>query len=132
MTPPDARHNIETSFASLGVPIDRLMWAGKQSWKSHLLRLGGCDLALDTFTYGAHTTASDALWMGVPLVTMESVGAGRMPSRVAASIAQALDNSGLSHILLAGSRCPLPAARCPLPVARYIPGVGRYVSSLCF
>ena len=112
MTPLDARYNIETTFASLGVAVDRLMWAGKQTWHNHLLRLGGCDLALDTFTYGAHTTASDALWMGVPLVTMESVGSGRMPSRVAASIAQALDPTGnslsLSHSLLPPPAPPHP------------------------
>ena len=36
----------------------------------HLLRIAICDLALDNFVYGAHTTASDLLWRGVPIVTI--------------------------------------------------------------
>jgi protein O-GlcNAc transferase len=40
------------------------------SWEEHLYRLPGCTLILDTFIYGAHTTASDGLWMGVPIVSL--------------------------------------------------------------
>ena len=49
----------------------------------------------DNFVYGAHTTASDMLWMFVPIVTMEAYGSGRMPSRVAASISHSLFQSKL-------------------------------------
>ncbi len=44
--------------------------------------------------YGAHTTASDALWMWVPLLSLEGYGSSRMPSRVASAIT----NSVLSEI----------------------------------
>ena len=52
----------------------------------HLARLSLADLFLDGLPYNAHTTASDALWSGVPLITQ----AGRaFPGRVAASLLQA-------------------------------------------
>jgi predicted O-linked N-acetylglucosamine transferase (SPINDLY family) len=73
-----------------GISPQRLVLFSKLDWESHLVRLSGCDLALDTFVYGAHTTASDALWVGVPLLSLEGWGAGRMPSRVAASIVRSL------------------------------------------
>ena len=50
-------------------------------------------LAVDNFVYGAHTTASDMLWMFVPIVTLEAYGSGRMPSRVAAGITRSLFHS---------------------------------------
>jgi predicted O-linked N-acetylglucosamine transferase (SPINDLY family) len=51
---------------------------------------------LDNFVYGAHTTASDALWAAVPVLTLRGVGAakkdviGRMQSRVGASLLSAV------------------------------------------
>lgn len=50
------------------------------STQEHLLRVAECDLALDTLSYNSHTTGSDALWAGVPLVTLSG---GNFPSRVA-------------------------------------------------
>src|SRR5262249_20299366 len=52
----------------------------------HLARLGRADLALDCFPYGAHTTASDLLWAGVPLV---GLAGDTFVSRVSASILRA-------------------------------------------
>jgi hypothetical protein len=53
---------------------------------NHLARLRLGDLFLDTFPYGAHTTASDALWMGMPVLTLR----GRsFASRVCASLVSA-------------------------------------------
>merc|ERR1711871_1047269 len=82
----DVRVNLEMMFTVNGISPKRILYAYKRKCNNHLKRLAGCDLALDTFTYGAHTTAADALWMGVPLVVMESASNHRMPSRVAASI----------------------------------------------
>lgn len=60
---------------------------------AHLNRLQLADLVLDTSPYGAHTTASDALWAGVPVVTC----AGEtFPSRVAGSLLHAV---GLSELI---------------------------------
>jgi predicted O-linked N-acetylglucosamine transferase (SPINDLY family) len=52
----------------------------------HLARYRAADLVLDTFPYNAHTTASDALWMGVPMMTRMG---NSFASRVAASILRA-------------------------------------------
>lgn len=51
---------------SLGVAADRIIFAPRLPLDQHLARLGLADLALDCSPYGSHTTASDALWVGVP------------------------------------------------------------------
>ena len=69
-----------------GVDPARLISAPKIANPFHLARYPLADLFLDSFPYGAHTTASDALWMGVPLLTMT----GRsFASRVCASLVRA-------------------------------------------
>jgi len=52
-----------------GVAPERLVFAKRTSPESHLARHAHADIFLDTLPYNAHTTASDALWMGVPVVT---------------------------------------------------------------
>lgn len=56
--------------AERGVAPDRLIFAPKKANPEHLARYPLADLFLDTLPYGAHTTASDALWMGVPMLTL--------------------------------------------------------------
>jgi predicted O-linked N-acetylglucosamine transferase (SPINDLY family) len=69
-----------------GVDRSRLVIAPKIANPYHLARYPLADLFLDSFPYGAHTTASDALWMGVPLLTMS----GRtFASRVCGSLVRA-------------------------------------------
>jgi len=77
-----------------GVSASRLVFIPSLPWTQHLFRSASCDLVLDTFVYGAHTTSSDALWMSVPLLALESWGSGRMPSRVAAAISSSLFKRG--------------------------------------
>ncbi|WP_368737304.1 O-linked N-acetylglucosamine transferase family protein, partial [Acinetobacter baumannii] len=60
---------------------------------SHLARYGLVDLALDTYPVGSHTTASDALWVGAPLLAQ--IGQSFV-SRVAGSILQA---AGMSELI---------------------------------
>jgi predicted O-linked N-acetylglucosamine transferase (SPINDLY family) len=69
-----------------GVSGERLVFAPKIANARHLARYPLADLFLDTIPYGAHTTASDALWMGVPVLTMP----GRcFASRVCSSLVRA-------------------------------------------
>jgi predicted O-linked N-acetylglucosamine transferase (SPINDLY family) len=69
-----------------GVAADRLVFADKKVNPEHLARYVLADLFLDTTPYGAHTTASDALWMGVPVLTLS----GRsFASRVCGSLVRA-------------------------------------------
>ncbi|MBI3446463.1 MAG: glycosyl transferase [Magnetospirillum sp.] len=69
-----------------GIDPARLVFAAKLANPHHLARYPLADLFLDTWPYGAHTTASDALWMGVPVLTRW----GRsFASRVCASLVRA-------------------------------------------
>ena len=69
--------------AERGIAADRLVFAPFVPTTEHLARLPLADVFLDTFPYGAHTTCSDALWMGLPVLTQ----VGRcFASRVAASL----------------------------------------------
>lgn len=70
----------------LGVDESRLCFAPKRPNPMHLARYQLADLFLDTFPYGAHTTASDAMWMGTPVLTMPGQSFG---SRVCASLVYA-------------------------------------------
>jgi predicted O-linked N-acetylglucosamine transferase (SPINDLY family) len=80
-----------------GVAPERLCFAPKRPNPEHLARYRFADLFLDTFPYGAHTTASDALWMGVPVLTMP----GRsFASRVCAGLVQA---AGAADLVCAGA-----------------------------
>jgi predicted O-linked N-acetylglucosamine transferase (SPINDLY family) len=76
-----------------GVAAERLVFAPKLANSHHLARYPLADLVLDTSPYGAHTTASDALWMGVPVLTF----AGRsFASRVCTSL---LYNAGVPELV---------------------------------
>lgn len=89
---PQARQHLLARAAGQGIAIDRLIFAPHLSQAEHLARLSLADLVLDTYPYGAHTTASDALWAGVPVLTR--IGE-TFPSRVAASLLNACELSGL-------------------------------------
>jgi len=68
------------------VAPERLIFAEKKANPHHVARYALADLFLDTFPYGSHTTAADALWMGLPVLTY----AGRsFASRVCASLVHA-------------------------------------------
>jgi len=71
-----------------GVDPDRLIFATRMAPPEHLARQRAADLFLDTLPYNAHTTASDALWAGVPLLTC---GGESFGSRVASSLLRAVD-----------------------------------------
>jgi len=77
---------LRAAAETYGVAAERLIFAKKVPNPRHLARYPLADLFLDTAPYGAHTTASDALWMGVPVLTY----AGRsFASRVCASLVRA-------------------------------------------
>jgi protein O-GlcNAc transferase len=76
-----------------GVSPSRLVFAPNVPIAEHLARLRMADLFLDSLPYNAHTTASDALWAGVPLLTCLGT---TFPGRVAASLLHAI---GLSELV---------------------------------
>ncbi len=75
--------NLKCEAQARGIAPDRLIFAPRVTPQQHLARQQLADLMLDTLPYNAHTTASDALWAGLPLVTTPGQS---FPARVAASI----------------------------------------------
>lgn len=78
-----ARDNIRREALRRNVDPERVIFAPRVKQAEHLARLSLADLALDCFPCTSHTTASDALWAGVPLVTRMGQ---TFASRVAASL----------------------------------------------
>jgi predicted O-linked N-acetylglucosamine transferase (SPINDLY family) len=81
-----ARANLLRELAARGVAPERLFFAPKRDLAGHIARLRAADLFLDTWPCNAHTTASEALWAGVPVLT---VPGPTFASRVAASLVAA-------------------------------------------
>ena len=75
--------NLRKEAARFGINSDRLIFAKHVPAEHHLARLPLADLFLDSRPYNAHTTASDALWAGLPLITCRGTA---FPGRVAASV----------------------------------------------
>ena len=92
-----AEANLRREAARQGVGGERLVFAPRQPLAEHLARQRAADLFLDTFHYTAHTTASDALWAGLPLLTCRGK---TFASRVAASLLSAI---GLEELIAANA-----------------------------
>ncbi len=88
-----AKQNLIEQAALHGIASERLIFAPRVSIAEHLARHAHADLFLDTLPYNAHTTCSDALWMGLPVLTC--VGE-TFPSRVAGSLLKA---AGLDEMI---------------------------------
>ena len=83
---PLAQRNLVREAGAREVTSDRLVFASNVDYAEHLARHRNADLFLDTFPYNAASTAGDALWMGLPIVTI----AGRsFVARVAGSLLRA-------------------------------------------
>jgi len=67
---PHATRNLGAAARARGSDPQRLVFAPRLPFDRHLARYRVADLALDTFPYTSHTTASDALWLGCPLVAL--------------------------------------------------------------
>ncbi|MBW8709068.1 MAG: hypothetical protein JF627_07405 [Alphaproteobacteria bacterium] len=78
--------NIAARAAALDVGPERILYAPHRPPEQHLARMSLADLFLDQLPYNAHTTGSDALWAGLPLLTLRGT---TFPGRVAASLLQA-------------------------------------------
>jgi predicted O-linked N-acetylglucosamine transferase (SPINDLY family) len=90
---------LREAAAASGIAPERIIFAQKLANPEHLARYPLADLFLDSSPYGAHTTAADSLWMGVPIVTF----AGRtFAARVCTSVVRA---AGIEELA-----CPTPDA----------------------
>ncbi|MDB2466892.1 tetratricopeptide repeat protein [Planktomarina temperata] len=82
-----AEQNLKKEAQARGINPNRLVFAERIPQADHLARQKLADLFLDTFNVNAHTTASDALWAGLPLVTKMGQG---FAARVAGSLLTAI------------------------------------------
>ncbi len=95
--PGDTNDRLRASAKEAGVAPERLVFAEKKLNPDHVARYALADLFLDSHPYGSHTTAADALWMGLPVITFP----GRtFASRVCTSLVHA---AGIGE-LACGSR----------------------------
>lgn len=122
--------SVRREAAARGVAPQRIVFAQAVPYETHFSRLAQADVFVDTWPYNAHTTAADALWAGVPVVTHYG---NAFASRVAASV---LSAAGLGELafdsvddyraaivalaldgaLLAGYRRHLDTQRMALPL----------------
>jgi len=112
-----ARDNLQRAALAQGVAADRLVFAPRVAPPEYLARFQCADLMLDTFPYNAGTTASDALWMGTPIVTLS----GRSYiSRMAGSLLTAVGLPELATASLADyERLAVLLGQHPARVASY-------------
>ena len=90
---PTCRQPLTAAARERGIAADRLVFAPVLPLEAHLARLACADLYLDAWPCNAHTTAGEALWVGVPVVTVQ----GRtFAQRVAASL---LHTAGLDELV---------------------------------
>ena len=87
------RRNLQREAASHGVAAERLVFAPRLPHAEHLARHACADLFIDTFYCGAHTTAADALWAGLPVLACLG---DTMASRIGAGIVRA---AGLPELI---------------------------------
>lgn len=92
---PVAARNLRSEAQSRGMNGERLIFAPRMPPPEHLARHRAADLFIDTLPCNAHTTASDALWAGLPVLTCQGES---FPARVAASLLSAV---GLPELITA-------------------------------
>ena len=86
--------NLKKESENRGVESSRIIFADMLSNEDHLSRIKCADLFLDTFNFNAHTTASDALWSGVPIITKQGKS---FSARVCSSL---LTSLGLKELIV--------------------------------
>ena len=113
---PWSERNLRREAAARGVAPERLVFAARLPVAEHLARQRAADLFLDTLPYNAHTTASDALWAGLPVLTRAGAS---FAGRVAASLLSAI---GLAELITTNAadyeRRAVDLARDPAELSR--------------
>ncbi|MGK9052282.1 O-linked N-acetylglucosamine transferase family protein [Xaviernesmea oryzae] len=83
-----ARANLRKAFADAGISSDRILFGDRLvDYTSYLTRISLTDLGLDTYPYNGHTTTSEKLWSGLPMLTYKGTN---FASRVSESLLNAL------------------------------------------
>ncbi|MFO1185366.1 MAG: tetratricopeptide repeat protein [Bauldia sp.] len=114
-----AMDNLRRAAREHGISPDRLIFATRAPNERHLARHSLADLFLDTLPYGAHTTASDALWAGLPVLTCRGTS---FPGRVASSLLTAI---GLPEMIAENLQAYERTALALASDAAALRGIGR-------
>lgn len=98
--PATAEPNLQSEASAHASPVrpSRLLFLDTAPYAAHLRRAAHCDLFVDSLLCNAHTSATDALWAGTPVLTLPGA---TQTARVAASLLRAL---GLSHLVQSSLR----------------------------
>ena len=124
---PAARQHIGAATRALGVDPKRILVAPRLNEDAHLARLQQCDLMLDPWPYGGHTSTSDALFAGVPVIALAGTN---FASRVSGGLLRAAGLNALvqpdvaSYVktAIALLRQPAQLAKVKKFVAEKVPG----------
>ncbi|WP_043613011.1 glycosyltransferase family 41 protein [Ensifer sp. ZNC0028] len=92
----DARTNLLAKFKSAGIDTKRIVICGKLAYQNHVDRVPLADLGLDTYPYNGHTTTSEQLWAGLPVLSFKGTN---FASRVSESLLNAI---GVPELVAAG------------------------------
>lgn len=118
----EATTNLCQEAVRQGIGADRLVFAQKMPIADHLGRMQHADLAMDTFPYGSHTTGSDALWAGVPLIAIRGE---TFASRVSSSL---LTSVGLQELITDSPTAAADLAICLANDPERLGGLRRQLS----
>ncbi len=124
---PAAQRNLLSAFEDRGIPRSRIIFADRKPYPAHVSRLPLADLGLDTFPYNGHTTTSDMLWAGLPVLTTRGkafaarvsaslLGAAGLPELVAETDREFVDKA----TMLARDPYALSALRQRLEADRFV------------
>ena len=91
----EASENLKSELRRFGVDSSRLIFTDFQPWIHHLLTKTSADLILDTTLKNGHTSTADALWAGVPVITLCGK---RMSVRIASSIVSSLSSDNPTSV----------------------------------
>jgi len=89
----ESKKNLKIEFENKKIDLKRIIFCDKVPISEHLVRIKHADLFLDTFPYNAHTSCSDSIWAGLPVLTLEG---DSFQSRVASSL---LKTTGLNELI---------------------------------
>ena len=137
-----SRANFGDYLKQKGIAAERVIFADAVSYDTHVTRITAADLGLDTFPYNGHTTTSDMLWAGLPVLTKKGTNfASRVSESLlnAAGLPQLVAPDGQAFVgmavglaedtaLLAGYRHHLRSQRANLPLfdsAQFCRGLER-------
>jgi len=103
---PVLRHTTTRALQELGISTDRVELLDREpSYAKHMATYGRVDIALDTYPYHGTTTTCEAMWMGVPTITLAG------PTRVSRVGVSLLSNAGLSDLIASTPEAYVEIAR---------------------